>query len=72
VASSKEPTPAAPLPEKKDVNELNLTSNQDSATQSKPAKKGGKLKWIIIIACIVVVLAIVAGAVILILSSTTV
>lgn len=71
-SSAAQPSPSASLPEKKDVNELNLTSNQDSASHSKPAKKGGKLKWVIIIVCIMVVLAIVAGAVILILSSTTV
>lgn len=65
-------SPVTPEPEKK-VDDLNLAkpeAENSADTAPAPAKKSGKLKWILIGVGIVVVVAIAAVAVILITSTT--
>ena len=61
--------------QEKNVNELNLTPTDQKAdvksSESKPARKDSKLKWVFITLGVLVALGVVAGAVILILSTTT-
>jgi len=72
-----EPTPitlepiATPEPDKQ-VNDLNLASKDEMASSDadKPAKKGSKLKIVLIVVVAIVVVAIITVAVILILRST--